>query len=85
MSELAAPSFNLTGRVAFVTGASKGIGLAIARGLAEQGARVVISSRRLEAVTAAAEPLQREGLEVTALSCHVGKADDIDQAIEETD
>ena len=42
------PNFQLTERVAIVTGASRGLGVAIAEGLAEQGARVVLSSRKQE-------------------------------------
>ena len=47
--------FNLDGKVAVVTGASKGIGEAMARGMAEFGAKVVISSRKQEAVEAVAD------------------------------
>ena len=47
--------FDLTGKVAIVTGSSKGLGEAIARGLAEHGAKVVISSRKQEACDAVVE------------------------------
>ncbi len=73
--------FELHNRVAFITGASKGIGLAIARGLAQFGAHVVISSRRRESVDEAVEVLQKEGLKATGIACHMGKPDDIDAAI----
>jgi NAD(P)-dependent dehydrogenase (short-subunit alcohol dehydrogenase family) len=64
--------FKLTGRVAIISGASKGIGKAIARGLAELGASVVISSRKQEAVDAVAAEFRADGLEATAIACHVG-------------
>jgi dehydrogenase/reductase SDR family protein 4 len=64
--------FDLTGRVAIVTGASKGIGKSIARGLAEQGAKVIISSRNQEAVDAVAAEFQEAGLEAIGITCHVG-------------
>lgn len=58
--------FELEGKVAIVTGSSKGIGLAIAKDLAEYGAKVVISSRKQEAVDAAAAELKADGYEVLA-------------------
>ena len=78
------PLFDLTGRVAVVTGSSKGIGEAMARGLAEFGARVVISSRKQEAVDAVAEQYRADGLEATGIACHVGDADDRRRLIEQT-
>ncbi len=67
--------FDLSGKVAIVTGASKGIGERIARGLAEFGAKVVISSRKQESVDIVAAAMQKDGLEATGIACHVG--DDI--------
>ena len=64
--------FELNGKVAIVTGSSKGIGLAIARGLSENGANVVLSSRSQESVELAANQFQKDGLSVLAQSCHVG-------------
>ncbi|MCA6074666.1 glucose 1-dehydrogenase [Fulvivirga sedimenti] len=66
--------FDLDGRVAIVTGASKGIGKYIAQGLAESGARVIISSRKQEAVDAVAEEFNAMGLEAIGIECHVGDA-----------
>jgi len=66
------PRFDLTGRVAIVTGSSKGIGEAMARGLAEYGARVIISSRDQEAVDKVAATYQEDGLEATGIACHIG-------------
>lgn len=65
-------SFSLTGKVAIITGASKGIGVEIARGLAEAGASVVVSSRSLDAVSTVAEAFNKEGLVAAPFACHVG-------------
>ncbi|MEM8487231.1 MAG: glucose 1-dehydrogenase [Bacteroidota bacterium] len=74
--------FDLSNRVAFITGASKGIGLAIARGLCQFGAHVVISSRRAAAVAEVAAGLRAEGLQVSSVGCHMGKPDEIAAAID---
>ena len=76
--------FDLSGKVAIVTGASKGIGAAIARGLAEHGARVVVSSRKQEAVDAVAEKLRADGLEATGIACHVGDEAQLERLVEQT-
>lgn len=60
------PTFTLDGRVALVTGASRGIGLAVARGLARRGATVLMVARDTERLHAAAAQLLDEGLDVTA-------------------
>ena len=65
---------DLTGRVAVVTGASKGIGLAIATALADFGARVVLNSRRQEAVDAAARQICDRGGEAVGLAANAGDA-----------
>ena len=67
--------FNLKNKVAIVTGASKGIGEAIARGLAEFGANVVVSSRKQEAVEKVASEFNSKGLSSIAIECHVAKED----------
>ena len=64
--------FDLTDKIALVTGASKGIGEAIARGLAEFGAKVVVSSRNQEDLDTVADNFKKEGLEATGIACHVG-------------
>ena len=76
--------FDLAGKVAIVTGSSKGIGEAMARGLAEFGAKVVISSRSQESIDKVAEQYRADGLEATAIACHVGDADDRKTLIEQT-
>src|SRR5680860_543004 len=67
--------FDLHGKVAIVTGSSKGIGKSIARGLAENGARVVVSSRKQEAVDAVAEEFKTDGLEAVGIQCHIGDSE----------
>ena len=69
--------FGLSGKVALVTGSSKGIGRATARVLAQAGAHVVISSRRQEECERVASELRAEGLSAEALACHIGRMEDI--------
>ena len=76
--------FDLTGKVAIVTGASKGIGEAMARGMAEFGASVVISSRKQEAVDAVADAFVKDGLEAKGIACHVANEDQRKHLIEST-
>jgi 3-oxoacyl-[acyl-carrier protein] reductase len=71
---------SMDGRVAIVTGGSKGIGLAVARAFAASGARVAIVARGAEALEAARLALASEGLEVRDYVCDVSKADDIGRA-----
>jgi NAD(P)-dependent dehydrogenase (short-subunit alcohol dehydrogenase family) len=65
-------SFDLTGRVALVSGASRGIGQAIAEGLAQFGAEVIVSSRKQEACEEVAEGIRTAGGKARALACHLG-------------
>ncbi len=75
--------FDLTGKVAIVTGATKGLGRAFARGLAEAGADVVVSSRKQDACdVVAAEIAAATGREVLGAACHVGDWDAIPGFIE---
>lgn len=74
----------LDGRVAVVTGASKGIGEAIARALADYGARVVVSSRKQEAVDAVAASIRDAGGEATGIAAHVGRVADVRALVDRT-
>ncbi|MDH3858061.1 MAG: glucose 1-dehydrogenase [Gammaproteobacteria bacterium] len=69
--------FQLDGKIALVTGASKGIGEAMARGLAEFGAKVVVSSRKQKAVDTVAVAFKADGLEATGIAANMGSIDDI--------
>ncbi len=72
-------AFDLSGRIALVTGASRGIGEAIARMLAEQGAHVIVSSRKLEDCQRVAAAIRAAGGSAAACACHVGRMEDIAQ------
>nr|XP_014589547.1 dehydrogenase/reductase SDR family member 2, mitochondrial isoform X2 [Equus caballus] len=71
----------LANRVAVVTGSTNGIGFAIARRLAQDGAHVVVSSRKQQNVDQAVAALQEEGLSVMGTVCHVGKAEDRERLV----
>jgi NAD(P)-dependent dehydrogenase (short-subunit alcohol dehydrogenase family) len=64
--------FDLTGKVAIITGASRGIGQAIAKAYAEAGTKVVLSSRKAEGLNAAAESIRATGGEALAVTAHNG-------------
>jgi dehydrogenase/reductase SDR family protein 4 len=66
----------LSGKVALITGASKGIGWAIAEALGHAGAKVVLSSRKQAAVDAAAQVLQGKGIEAVGIACNVGRPEE---------
>src|SRR5690349_19268223 len=79
------PDFDLKGRVAIVTGASRGLGTAIAEGLAEQGASVVLSSRKQADLDREAERInQRFPGRALAIAAHAGREDDLRGLIETT-
>nr|XP_024086926.2 dehydrogenase/reductase SDR family member 4 isoform X1 [Pongo abelii] len=74
----------LANKVALVTASTDGIGFAIARRLAQDGAHVVVSSRKQQNVDQAVATLQGEGLSVMGTVCHVGKAEDRERLVATT-
>src|SRR5947209_12350946 len=75
------PTFRLDGKVAVVTGASKGLGRAMAIGFAEAGADVVVSSRKLDACEAVVKEIDALGRRALAVARHVGRWEDCDALI----
>jgi len=70
--------FDLSGKVALVTGASRGIGASIAHTLAAYGAHVIVSSRKLEACDAVVQSIRDAGGSAEAIACHIGEMADIE-------
>ncbi len=73
---------SLAGRVAIVTGGTRGIGLAIARLLAEDGASVVVSGRDAGRVAALAKDLEAAGAAALAIAADAGRRDDVERLVE---
>lgn len=74
--------FDLTGKIALVSGASRGIGEETARLLAEQGAHVIVSSRKIDDCAKVAASITEAGGSAEAFACHVGSLDDIHATFE---
>src|SRR5438093_6425987 len=85
IGSLMADLFDLSGRRALVTGASRGIGLAVAEGLADRGASLVITGRKAESLETAAASLHARGAKVVPLVCHQGDSEAIDKLFQQLD
>ncbi|MEB2780523.1 glucose 1-dehydrogenase [Algoriphagus sp. C2-6-M1] len=76
--------FSLEGKVALITGASKGIGFSIAEIFASAGAKVVLCSRKQEAVDKMAGKLRSKGYEAIGIACNVGNMEELAQLVHKT-
>lgn len=76
--------FSLEGKVAIITGSSKGIGKSMAKGLAEKGARVVISSRSQEACDEVVKEFTEAGLKAIGIACHIGREEQRQNLVDKT-
>lgn len=74
--------FDFTGKVALITGASRGLGLEMAKGFASMGADIVVSSRKLEQCQAAAAEIEAMGRRAVAHACHVGRWGELEGLVE---
>lgn len=77
--------FDVKGKVALITGASRGIGRATAKQLAANGAKVVVSSRKQDACDAVVEEIRNAGGDAIAIACHVGDRDALKELVAAVD
>src|SRR5262245_53606258 len=78
-------STNLEGKVAIITGGGRGIGKAITKRFAEAGANAVIASRKLENLEATAQEFSSLPGKIAPVVCHVGRADQLEYLVSETE
>lgn len=76
--------FRLDGRVAVITGGTRGIGLALAHGFGAAGAKVVVASRKADACAAAEAELTEAGVEALGRPCHLGDLDAVEGLVAAT-
>ena len=75
--------FDLTGKIALVTGASRGIGEHIAKLLAQYGAHIIVSSRKIESCQSVVDSIIKAGGSAQAIACHIGEMEQIESIFEQ--
>jgi NAD(P)-dependent dehydrogenase (short-subunit alcohol dehydrogenase family) len=76
--------FGLTGKVAVITGSSRGIGRAIAESMATLGAKIVVSSRNADACETVAKDIRAQGGEACVIACNISRKDEVASLVEAT-
>src|SRR5580698_4467016 len=79
---MSANLFDLSGKIALVTGGSRGLGLQMVRAFADHGADVIVASRKLDACEEVAAEVRAKGRRALAVSAHVGRWDEMDGLVE---
>ena len=74
--------FDLSGKVALITGSTKGIGKSIAEELARAGCKIVVSSRKAEACEAVRAEFEKQGFEVLAQPCNISRKDELQALVD---